>query len=400
MKWVRIFIAYVFCVILFLGLINLAFSVSGKATFTHPDKVEQWLNQSGLYTNIQNMVTDQARSAISKDVEGGSSVDSAIVSQAAQAAFPQSVFQQASNEFITSNYAWLSGQSNKPNFSIDLTQSKETFASKIVQLAIIDRINKLPTCTPTQTLNTNPLLLTCKPPNINTAAEAAQIKVQILNSNTYLSNPVITASTINTKGGNGGQLYYVKFSKAPRIYQAVNKLPWIIGLVSFISLLVVIFVSRTKRVGLRRIAIISLVSGLLLVSTKFVSDAFYNRYKDQLFNNLNVGTLQGSIEKFVHSIESELVKINLWFGIGYLIFAVVILLILLFTRTKKPEEVKSKSEDQIKEVPPMPTSKPSRSNPVEYETPPAKPIGTPQLAKPAYKPTKSRTPTKPPKLIQ
>jgi len=111
------------------------------------------------------------------------------------------------------------------------------------------------------------------------------------------------------------------------------------------------------------------------VSTKFVSDAFYNRYKDQLFNNLNVGTLQGSIEKFVHSIESELVKINLWFGIGYLIFAVVILLILLFTRTKKPEEVKSKSEDQIKEVPPMPTSKPSRSNPVEYETPPAKPIG-------------------------
>ena len=402
MKWVRIFISYVFCVILFLGLVNLAFSVSEKAALTHPNKIEQWISQSDFYTNVQNTITNQAEAAISKDIEGGSSIDKAIVSQAAQAAFPQSVFQQASNEFITSNYAWLSGQTSKPDFSIDLTQSKETFASKIVQLAVTDRLNKLPACTPVQvqTLNTNPLLISCKPPNINPAEEAAQIKIQISNSNDYLSNPIITASTINAKGSNGGQLYYVKFSKAPKVYQAINKLPWIIGVVSFISLLVVLFVSRTKRVGLRRISIISLISGLLLVSTKFVSDALYNSHKDQLFNGLNNGALQGSIEKFVHSIVGELVNINFWFGIGYLVFAVVVLFILLLTRTKSANPTESKSQDRPEELPLVPQNKPSRTNPIEYETPPSKPIGTPNAAKPAYKPTKRRTPHKPPKLIQ
>lgn len=409
MKWVRLLFAYLFCLILFISLINVAFSTSEHAALTNQPKIENWISQSGFYANLQKTITDQARNAISNDLTGGSTISSSVINDAAQSAFPQSALQQAVHEFISSNYSWLEGKSGIPDFKIDLSTSKVAFADEIAQTAIVNHLKNLPTCTATsqsaQLLAANPLLLSCKPANINPETEAAQVGIQIANSNGYISSPVITASTISAKGSNGGELYYVKFSKAPKIYQTVNKLPLILSVVSLLSMIIIFFVSRTRRIGMKRIGIVLLLSGLLLVADKFVSDALFNRYKDQAFSGLNNGLLQHSLINFVHYIETELVKIDLWFGVGYLVVAVLILGTIFFTRNKQTTNKETKNPTPSKPAQDNPDNRSMQSNGVgtpqnDYEMQPVNPIRSPHVPKSNYKPTKQRKPPRPPKLIQ
>ncbi len=408
MKWVRLFFAYLFCVILLISLINVAFSTSEHVALTNQTKIENWIIQSRFYPNLQKTIIKQAKAAIPNDVSGGSSISSSIIENAGQTAFTQEVFQHAVHEFVSSNYAWLQGNTSTPNFKIDLSTSKLAFADKIAQIAVEDHLKSLSACTASQSAQlqtANPLLLSCKPSNLDPVTAASQIKIEIANNNSYLSNPVITANTISAKGSNGGELYYIKFSKAPKVYQTVNKLPLVLGVVSLLSMLLVLFISRTRRIGIKRIGIVLLLSGLLLVSDKFVSDALFNRYKDQAFNGLNNGLIQSSATNFVHYIESELVKIDLWFGLAYIAIAVFILVIIFSTRNKesagkkvkKSEATSSRTVRQSQKNQHLPkTNAPN----IDHESQPVKPVSTPHIPKANYKPTKQRKTPRPPKLIQ
>lgn len=340
MKWVRRILVYLLSIVLLVSLFGIALSTSVRVSLSHPSKIESWLDQSNLYTNVVSTITDQAQTAIENNVSGGTSISKPVVQEAAQAAFPQSLLKQDIQTFLNSNYAWLEGKTATPSFSINLSGAKQEFAMKVAQSSVATHLANLPTCTAAQTLqlqSTNPLLLICRPVGISPQLEVDQISQQVASNGDFLGNPVITANTFGAKGQNGNRPYYAKLSKLPKAYQITQQLPWILGIVAVVSTIGIIFWSRSKRAGLRRIGITLLTAGILLVIDKVATDAGFNRLKDKAFNSLNNHQIQQSLTSFAHYVEAELVKIDLWFGIAYIAIAVLLLGVLLLTRNHRPK---------------------------------------------------------------
>lgn len=383
----RKFGVFLLSVILFIGLLGLAFSTSSNIAFTHPAKIKSWLNQSNLYGNFVADAIKQAEKTAGGD-SSTISLNDAAVQQIAQSTFTSGSLQNNVNTFVDSNYAWLQGKSSTPNFRIDLTNAKQTFAQRVGNY-VQTYLTNLPVCSDTQLSEINPqtadpLTLTCRPATMNPATEAAQVTDQIANSGAFLSNPVITASTIDPKADSESQPYYQNLSGLPQVYQFGTKLPWIASLVALASTVGVIFVSKRHRNGVRSVGIVLALAGLVLVSTKFVSDQAFSKVQHHVFNNTDIGQLQKALTAFMHHAEDQLVKVDLWFGIAYLVLAIIILIAMRSTRQRqlKPSFLNNEPASApvaLKEKPiPKPTAK----------------VGSAASAQP-----KPRRP-KPPRLIQ
>ncbi len=396
MIWARKGLVHLFSLILFVSLIGTALSVSANLAFSHPKKIETWLNNSNLYGQFVSNTTSQAiKAAGSSQNQASLTLGDSAVQQAANASFPTSLFQQSVNTFLESNYAWLEGKTSQPNFTIDLTSVKQSFASQVGQY-VLTHMASLPTCTPQQLTqlgaagNIDPLNITCRPGNLSAQAEASLVTQNIASSNKFLSNPVITANNINPNGSTHSRPYYQRFSKAPELYRLVVKLPWIYVAVVFLSTLAIIFIALRKRLGLRRVGIILTLAGLVLIAIKFLANPILKQIEKKLFQNSASEQIHQALIGFLNQAEHQLVKVYLWFGISFLILAIIIFLVLRFTR---------KGHKRLKVDSPVSTSNSVdisnrfRSDP-QNSVPPARPIQRPIPTGPP------EPPKRPPRLIQ
>jgi hypothetical protein len=366
----------------------MALATSAQAGLMHPSKVENWLTQSNLYANLETTVVSKAQSAIANNVSGGVSISKTVVQQAATSAFPQSLLKQSVQTFLNGNYAWLEGKTPIPSYTIDLSSAKQQFATKVAMESVLAHLTGLPTCTAAQTLaleSANPLLLSCLPAGVSPQFEASQVSQQLVTSSDFLSNPVITARTVSTKGLNENKPYYTKFSALPKGYQFAEKLPWILSIVSIISILGIMYCARSRCSGIRRISIILLISGLLLVATSFATDVVFNKLRERVFTKINEAQIQPSLTSFTHYLAAELAKIDLWSGIAYIVLAVLLLGVLLLTRRHAPKSAREgKLAPQTNDIP--------RANQSTLQPIPR--TNTPQRG------IKNRSGPRPPRLIQ
>lgn len=327
MIWLRNFVVYLLSSLLFVSLFATVITTNVSIILANPTKVETWLDQSGVYSGFVNTAVSKAKTSTGDNSGGSISLSDAAVQQAAQAAFSTVVLKQDVNKFLDGNYVWLQGKAAKPNFVIDLSGSKQLFAQQVGQY-VKAHLASIPICTYAQSLtyqNIDPLTVTCKPANISSASEGAKI-TEKLSGATFIENPVITAETFgnSTKGGKN-QPYYEKFSEAPKVYQAAVKAPLIFGAVSFVSALGVIFISTNRRKSLRRVAITLAFIGIIFIASKFVLDAVTKAVEKNMFNKSTIVDMQQSLTAFINLVESEITKINLYFGIVFVTIAVLML---------------------------------------------------------------------------
>lgn len=376
----------VFSVVLFVSLLALAFSTSSNIAFTHPGKIEQWLSDSNLYGAFVSSAIDQAQKTTGTDQSGGISLSDTAVKQAAQSSFSSAALQQDVNTFLNSNYAWLNGKTAKPSFSIDLSGAKQSFAQKVGDY-VKTYLAGLPACTPAQAAQINPqtadpLTLSCRPPNIDPSTEGVLVTQQIASSTEFLSNPVVTASNVNPNGSiqSPAQPYYQKFSSLPSAYQKATKIPWVAGVLTLLSLVAVIFVAPRKRLGLKAVTVTLALAGLVMVFTRFVSDQLFHTIEKHAFNASTVGALQKALTVFFRHAEDQLVKVDLWFGLAYLLLALVLLTILIVSRQKGIRIPKLlQTAIPAADPTPSPAQKPSQNGNNTPPTPKSRPPKPPRL---------------------
>jgi len=338
MIWLRNGIVYLLSLLFFTTLLTGVITTNINIALAHPNKLEAWLNQSGLYSSFVDTAIKQAD--VSSGGSGGSntvSLSDAAVHQAAQAAFSPALLQQDANTFLNSNYAWLEGKTSKPSFVIDFTNAKLTFAQQVGQY-VTTHLGSLPRCTTSQIAampNFDPLSVTCRPASISAAAEGTRVSQSIASGSGFLSNPVITADTISPSSNGNSQAYYKKFSLAPKVYQWAIKLPLIIAGVALLSALGIVYISSRKRKGLRRVAIILAFAGAIFIATRFAADFGLKQLETQAFNNSSLGDMQQSLTAFARLVASQIVKINLYFGIAFVAIAVIIFIAIVTTRDRK-----------------------------------------------------------------
>lgn len=350
-------VAYLLSLLLLGSLLGAAVSTSVNHTLSKPDKVENYLAQSKLYDHFVAYTTDQAKKTEGDnngDLTGSVSLSDAAVQSAAKSAFPSELIQQSVNTFLESNYAWLEGKTSVPNFKIDLSAQKESFAQKVGQY-VKTYTAGLPQCTPAQELQqvgVDPLAATCRPSVITPDAAGQEVTQRLSTTSDFLSNPVLTANSVNPKGNQQGQPYYQRFSNLPKAYRGVQKLPYILGALSVVFAAAIIFLLPARRKGWRRVGIVLFEAGAVLIVWKLVADAVFKRLERHVFDTSDVGQLQQSLTDFAHRVEAAIVKIDLWFGVGFIVLALVIFSILLATRRKGPKAPSKNSGHEAAQTPP------------------------------------------------
>jgi hypothetical protein len=397
MIWVRKGFVLLLSLVLFFTLLDGVFAASIDIAISHPTKVETWLNESGLYNSfVTTAIKEASSSANNNSSSSGVSLSDAAVQQAAETVFSPSLIQGYVNTFLNSNYAWLEGKTPSPNFTIDLSSAKQSFAQQVGQ-KVENYLENLPICTRAQAeaaaQSNDPLLLNCRPSSLNPAASGAQVAQQLAGNNGFLNKTVITADSINPNGGNHqSNPYYKQFSFAPSIYQLATKLPWALGVLAALCLEGIIFINPSRRKGLRRIAFTLAEAGIILVTIKFASNIVFKKFEDKLFNQSNNGALQHSLTNFAQRLETQFNNVNFYFGIAMIVLAVIIAVTLIITHQGKEKPVKSAP------TPPADALEPTSPQPAGTLPNSPKPINTNDAVTPRIATTPARP--KRPRLIQ
>lgn len=377
-------------VVLFGSLLGVALSTSAKMTIYNPQKVEQWISQSKLYDHFVSTAAEQGQAAIGSTSENDNmtSLSDTAVQDAAKTAFSRQLVEQSINTVIESNYAWLRGETDTPKFKIDLTNAKQSFAEE-VGAYVTTSLSSLPVCTNAQLAqmqNVDPLSMTCRPPNVDPKTAGQQVTQQIIDSDELLSNTILTAQTINPDPASQTDPYYEKFSQLPKAYQFSEKLPYIFAGLTVLSALVFILLFNPRHNGIKWTAIILTVAGLLLVTTKLTSDLAFKQLENRVFNTSSDGEVQKSLTSFFHQIESASTTIQMYFGIAFLVLALILFLVWRSRREVPP------SEPNLPPIPEPVAPKPEKASAVDR-------VRTTKPTTPK-KPTAAKPKKRPPRLVQ
>jgi len=370
MIWVRKLLVSFFSAIALLALISSVLSYSLNRAFATPDHLESWLDQSQLYEHFVATTVAQA-TQVSADQGNSAPVtlsgSDSTVQQATQTAFPKQLINQSIMNFFNANYSWLEGTTTAPQFEIDLTDAKAQFGQQIGK-AVADHLRSVPECTAAQlsTMQSTDLLhIGCRPAGVNPDLEALQVEQQLNDTGGVLGNPVLTADSL-TPQKDSNTPYYKQFSYLPTAYKLAQKLPYILGALALISLLIIFFAASSRRGSWRLIAKLFVVAGLLLVVGKFTLDFLIQKAQDKLFNNTTNGALQQSLTDFAHRASNYITHINFIAGLGYLGIGALIIMALLITRfgRKKPiPPVAAKTTTEVSTADVPTTSKPAPTKP-------------------------------------
>lgn len=339
MIWVRKGIVWLLSLLLLVTLLGAAFSISFNRTLGQPEKVKTYLAESRIYDHFVAYVAKQASKSEGDDHSDTVLLSNTAVRAVAKTSFPSKLIQKGADTVIDANYAWLEGKTPKPRFIVDLSKAKETFAQKVGRI-VKGYTATLPVCKGEQAArqkNADPLAATCRPKNLTPAQAGARTTARLSKTGDFLSNPVITARALDPKGNQKERPYYEKLSQLPAAYQSAKRSPFILGGLSVLFALGIVFIAVTRRKGLRRLGFVLALAGVVLVATKFSTDFALNKAKNSLFNNNVVGELQESLTDFVHRVISSMARTDLLSGIGLLVLAAVILISLFATRDKTPK---------------------------------------------------------------
>jgi hypothetical protein len=343
MTWLRRGFLGILSLILFFSLLGGAIAYSTNSALAKPEKVKKWLVESKIYDHFVDNASVQAQKSAanntSREGSDSASLSDPNVQQAANEAFSSGLIERSADKIIDSNYAWLQGKTATPNFAVDFSEAKQTFAQKVGKYAE-KRLAALPVCTNAQLLQMqgfegiDALSITCRPPNVTPQASGAEVTQKIENSGDFLSNPVVDAKNLNPDNKTASQPYYVKLSKLPKAYQWGQKLPPIALVLALVSILSIVFVTPSRRRGLRRVGIIFLLAGALLVAAKFAMDFISRRFERRVFNNADVGNIQKALVDFTHHVQNYIARMDMYFGTAFLVIALIILIYLYATRLR------------------------------------------------------------------
>jgi hypothetical protein len=246
----------------------------------NPAKVKGIIRRSGVYQSVIGSVLQQ-----SQQTNGGGSpigsvpLDRPEVQAALRRAFPPVLLQTQSEAAIDSTYRWLEGKTPALDIRIDLTEAKTTFAANLGAY-LNQRLSTLPRCPLSVSPTTfDAFTATCLPPEVSVASTAQTVEHAISNSPEFLPNPIIATGTLlNTNGEPAAQ----RLRKVPPAYQAVIRLPLILGSVVIALAAVVVGAAVDRRKAVHQLGIGLVVSGGFWIVSALALDHLFQHFTSSL----------------------------------------------------------------------------------------------------------------------
>lgn len=218
-----------------------------------PQRLETWLDKSGLYQKLPTALINQAQISQTGAQETTTNFTDPLVRQAASTALSPEFLKQSSSEVVDGTFAWLKGAATEPKFSIELQPVKEKFADSLAT-NLTNRYQALPVCGTAQLpASTDPFTIDCRPSmGVDINQVVAEEKAKILQDPNFLGKPTLSASTVWSYGQNGSEKM-LQNSNLPKAYQALQLLPVIAAGILLVLAIGIVFLSADKRSGVRKI---------------------------------------------------------------------------------------------------------------------------------------------------
>ncbi len=324
--------------------------------------IKKILSDSGIYSSVVSGLLDQAKTS-GGDQGGGISLTDPSVKQSAENIFTPQFLQQNTEKILDSVFVWLNGKTVMPDFQIDLSGIKSQFAVEIGKLAE-QQAASLPACTTTPSGSFDAFTATCLPRNL-TAAQAGTLAQNDINSGQgFLKDPIITASSVKVSGSNQS-IFVDQLTNMPKVYQKVKATPVILGILSLLTALGVVFLSASRTKGLRRVGITLLAIGILLLILAWGLNWGVNQ-KALPELDMDNKVLQEKVRTLVSDITSTVDKTYWIFGGVYAGLGVLAIAGSMF--------ISRRGGHQEKEATTVHREPPANDSPVTTQPPKKKPI--------------------------
>jgi hypothetical protein len=248
--------------ILKLLLVFVATAAALIIPLSSPTGIKQDLAKNHLYDDVAAALIQENKSQYDSQ---NAQLDAASFVTAAKAAFTPQLLQGLTENFIDGTYHWLQGKTPVPDFKLDLSGAKQTFAASLAEQAK-NRVAGLPTCTLAQlrTLdpnNLNPFSLPCRPPGMDINSQVQTITNQVLGDQSFLPS---TFTVKDLPRNPAGQNAFEQADYVPTVYQLLKPALWILAVLSLISALLMIVLHDKRRSGVRQVGSTLLGTGIFL----------------------------------------------------------------------------------------------------------------------------------------
>ncbi len=239
-------------------------------------------------------------------------------------------------QIVDGTYHWLEGKVKTPDFSIDLTSTKQDLGNAVGDTAVA-RLQGLPVCTLAQLQAINveqidPFSLPCQPPGLNLEAERQKLTSQIIQKQDVLQQTKLTAT--DTKSETTGKTPFEKLAILPTIFQWSKILPWVLSILGLAAAAGMVFLQSDHRKELKKISITLLVNGLLLCFSVWLTAFLLNHIQFQ--DMVQQRQFGEAVISIVRTLSSAFNRVVLIFGATYSILGIGGLVGLHFLKPKMP----------------------------------------------------------------
>lgn len=331
----RKFLVFLSATILTLLLFMTALSSITLSVFTS-ENLKRWLNESGFYENIVNGIIEQQDDVISANEEYSVNLQDPKIQAIFKNVFTAEFIRNSSEDVISGIDGWLKGDTENPEFAINVANLKVNLANSIGSYAQ-KRYDALPLCKSGQ-IPANPDILTisCRVPGYKVESEIAKAVKDLKVSEDFLPDSSFSAEDV--KLGNDNIPLFTRIERLPEAYQKIKLAPIVLSVLSLGAIVTILLATKDKRRGLRRIMLSLYAVVAILVLEIIMVLLSINRAVSELTKGASGSpSLQAIGLKIVQAIQNDINHYLILFIIGFGIPAVVISVYLLITRTKRPK---------------------------------------------------------------
>jgi hypothetical protein len=287
-----------------------------------PEVIKGALKESGIYDSLLR------QSIVPSGMLPAEVLADAGVQKALSDAAPPSYMQATTEKIIDSAYGYVRGETQTFDFSVDLTEVKAKFADNMAAYAA-GKYAALPPCSSLSSPPVTPEALleaTCASRLVPSSQVQANVREQILTGSLLPSGDILDEQALYRAEGTSlfGPLEMLRAA-----YPYLAALIYAVPALDAVLVISLIFLSATKRQGLKRVASLLLSTGItngvlsggLLWLSNFVLEDRANATE---------------IAIVVWSLAKEASGIWLWISLGFVLLAIIIFVILKLVKDKKP----------------------------------------------------------------
>ncbi|CAN5398902.1 hypothetical protein BH10PAT3_BH10PAT3_5370 [soil metagenome] len=318
--------------LLSITLFGMAWANIGVATIRDRQKVKGWFKSSNFYAQLPDVVLEKVNNdkknpstpGEPSSAEGDLPIKDPQIQAIVKQAFTPALLQNSVESVLNGTYKWLDGSAKGIDFSIDLTTAKQQFATGLGTY-VTNRATSLPVCTDGQINgNFDGFNATCRPAAVSPADAGAIATADFLKQD-FLKDPVITAKNLKAdsaepnKEGNPRVPLEESAAVAKTVYQRSGQLPLILGVLSLLLAMGIIFISRDRLRGIRRVGYVLVSTGVFLLITYLILGAGFTAASRKLAESNSDGPFAAKlITNFASSAIADVKSVLVWYVASFI----------------------------------------------------------------------------------